>query len=172
MAAIDNPPAQPDQSDYQLSALDIYPNVTLQPAGTTADVTQPAKTWSRPVQPGENPASFMLFSCWQNNSGTWTFAPAGLALTLAQAAASNVPTGIPAPPPNSPASATEMWDVSIPPPARNLLPNEVLQPQLMGPPLVVRTDITGPGPSAPDPIEARELNGINEVLSYLKLPGV
>jgi hypothetical protein len=169
MTTIDNLPAQSDQSDYQLSALDIYPGVTTQPAGTTADTTQPAKTWSRPVQPGENPASFMLFGCWQNNSGAWAFVPSGLALTLAQAAASNVP-----PPGVLPAfgGSAVIYNASIPTPARNLLPNEVLQPQLMGPLLVVRTDITGPGESAPDPVETRELNGINAILSYLKLPNV
>jgi len=133
--SIDTPPAQPATSPYQLSVLDIYPVVKAQPAGTIADTSQPSKMWSRPLQPGENPATFKLFDTWSNAGGTWSFVPQSLALTLGAAAAVNVSAGLPQPGPNPTAAQSTIFTFSVPAPARNLAANEQLAPQLMGAPL-------------------------------------
>src|SRR5579863_9855508 len=87
--SVDAPPAQPNEASYSISLLHIYPRISTGPCNPS----EPAKTWSRALQPGEDPNSFIVFDYYDEDPKSPTFGnyiTGELGMTKAAATAVNI----------------------------------------------------------------------------------
>ena len=150
---VDAPPPIPSVSPYPEGIASFYYagygiveaaqyNPAL-PIGQQVNLNLASKNWQRPEQPGENQLSNRTWNCIVNGVEI----PAGVAQTIAQAAAANVfPNGVPDSIIES-LSGTPFFTLpAISIPTRPLLPTEKIAPGMPGMWIVTNSAVAGRNP--------------------------
>lgn len=168
---IDAPAPIPTVSPYPNGIASFYyPGYTIETTSPTFDPTKPSKAWSRPLQPGENPASlFGPVGCFQGA----TYIADQLFMSKGDAAATNIaPAADVATPAQQEALAGSAYATqSIPIPARAPLPTESIT-EVMGQMVIINSAVAGPAiPQTPQQIaDSAKLDTIIEMLKTV--PGI
>lgn len=161
---VDAPPPIPTVSPYPNGIASFYyPGYAIQATSQTFDSTKPSKSWSRPLQPGENPAS--LFGPVGYFQGT-TYIPDQLFMTKQAAADTNiVPASAVATPAQQEALAGSVYMTqSVPIPARAPLATESVNP-VMGMIIVTNSAVAG----AAVPQTQQEMDNSQNIAECLKI---